>query len=63
MGDYERGGFLQAYSSVLRVTHAVLVTWISLKCGVKVSLKVRDCLLFIGYSRFWFPVGPLCIFF
>lgn len=51
------------YNSVPRVTHAALVTWISLKYGVKVSLKVRERLLFIGYSRFWFPVGPSCIFF
>lgn len=45
-----KGGILQAYSSVLRVTHGVLVTWISRKCSLKVSLKVRDRLLFVGRS-------------
>lgn len=58
-----KGGFLKAYSSAPRVTHGVLATWISLKCGLKASLKVRDRLLFISYSCFGFLVGLLCIFF
>lgn len=45
-----KGGILQAYSRVLSVTHGVLVTWISLKCSLKASLKVRDRLPFIAHA-------------
>lgn len=50
-----KGGILQAYGSVLRVTHGILVNWISLKCSLIVSLRIR--LLFIGHS-----LAIMCIF-